>query len=261
MSLRAGGRGDPVDSLLRAARRVPRPGRAAPVARLIDVAYTGWTGPSRRGGPGIGASFGRPVFGRQPAPTETDSRLQGFEAEALALIDRLYSTALRLTRNEADAEDLVQDTYLRAFRSIDQFEPGTNLRAWLYTILHNLHLNARRDQGRNPVAAGSDVVERAVDRPNQEANPEEVLLQRARDADVREVLDSLPENFRTAVWLRDVDQFSYLEIARIVGVPVGTVMSRISRGRRVLHDRLIARAERASAGVRMPGGVPVERGV
>jgi RNA polymerase sigma-70 factor (ECF subfamily) len=201
------------------------------------------------------------VSGRNLPGPETDRAPQGFEAQALLLVDRLYATALRLTRNEADAEDLVQDTYLRAFRSIDQFEEGTNLRAWLYTILHNLHLNAKRDEGRNPVASDSETVERAGETPGREANPEEVLLQRARDADVREVLDSLPEAFRSAVWLRDVEQFSYAEIARIVSAPIGTVMSRISRGRRLLHDRLVARAERSGSPLRVAGGVPAARGV
>ena len=203
----------------------------------------------------------RTVFGRRPSTSANDSEPEGFEAQALALVDRLYATALRLTRNEADAEDLVQDTYLRAFRSMDQFEPGTNLRAWLYTILHNLHLNSRRDEGRNPIASDRDVTGRVDEVPGQDANPEEILLQRARDADVREVLDSLPDAFRAAVWLRDVEQFSYAEIARIVDVPVGTVMSRISRGRRLLHDRLLARAERAGGRARVTGSVPATRSV
>ena len=208
-----------------------------------------------------GASIGGPVFGRELSTSETDREPPGFEAEALALVDRLYATALRLTWNEADAEDLVQDTYLRAFRSMDQFEPGTNLRAWLYTILHNLHLNARRDEGRNPVTIDKGVVEHAVEVADGQANPEELLLQRARDADVREALDSLPEAFRAAVWLRDVEQFSYAEIAKIVSVPIGTVMSRISRGRRLLHDRLLARAERFGSQLPVAGGVPATRGV
>ncbi len=201
------------------------------------------------------------MFGRRPSTSANDREPEGFEAQALALVDRLYATALRLTRNEADAEDLVQETYLRAFRSMGQFEPGTNLRAWLHTILHNLHLNSRRDEGRNPVDADADAADRAGEVPDRDANPEELLLQRARDADVREVLDSLPGAFRAAVWLRDVEQFSYAEIARIVDVPVGTVMSRISRGRRLLHDRLLARAERFGGQARLPGAVPATRSV
>jgi RNA polymerase sigma-70 factor (ECF subfamily) len=171
-----------------------------------------------------------------------------FESVALSLIDRLYSTALRLTRQPADAEDLVQETYLRAFRAVRQFRPGTNLRAWLFTILHNTFLNQRRDQGRSPVDTDSDVVERAGDRADDAETPEDVLIRETLDAELQAALDALPEAFREAVWLRDVEQFAYDEIARIVGVPMGTVMSRISRGRRLLHDRLVAQRGRADEG-------------
>jgi len=173
-----------------------------------------------------------------------DGAQTSFEDDALALIDRLYSTALRLTRNDADAQDLVQDTYLKAFRSAAQFRSGTNLRAWMFTILHNTFLNQRRDRGREPVEADSDVVERAADTAEGPATPEEVLLRTTLDADLQAALDALPEAFREAVWLRDVEQFSYDDIARIVGVPIGTVMSRISRGRRLLHERLVATSDR-----------------
>jgi len=175
-----------------------------------------------------------------------------FEQDALALVDRLYAAALRLTRNEADAQDLVQDTYLRAFRSSGQFEPGTNLRGWMFTILHNTFLNQRRDRGRSPIDADSEAVEQAPDDRHASANPEELLLRESLDADLRAALDSLPPTYREAVWLRDVEQFSYDEIAGIVGVPIGTVMSRISRGRRALYDDLVTRsgeyARRAGAG-------------
>ena len=175
-----------------------------------------------------------------------------FEQDALALVDRLYAAALRLTRNEADAQDLVQDTYLRAFRSSGQFEAGTNLRGWMFTILHNTFLNQRRDSGRSPVDVDSEAVEQAPDHRQAASNPEELLLRETMDADLREALDSLPAAYREAVWLRDVEQFSYEEIAAIVGVPIGTVMSRISRGRRALYDDLVARsvdyARRAGAG-------------
>ena len=176
-----------------------------------------------------------------------------FEQDALALVDRLYAAALRLTRNEADAQDLVQDTYLKAFRSSGQFEAGTNLRGWLFTILHNTFLNQRRDRGRNPIDADSEVVEQAPDTRVAAGNPEELLLRETMDADLQAALDSLPAAYREAVWLRDVEQFSYEEIAGIVGVPIGTVMSRISRGRKALYDDLVARsgayAKRADAGV------------
>jgi RNA polymerase sigma-70 factor (ECF subfamily) len=151
-----------------------------------------------------------------------------------------------------DAQDLVQDTYLRAFRSSGQFEAGTNLRGWMFTILHNTFLNQRRDRGRSPIDADSEVVERAPDDRPAASNPEELLLREALDADLQAALDQLPPAYREAVWLRDVEQFSYEEIAGIAGVPIGTVMSRISRGRRALYDDLVARsgeyARRAGAG-------------
>lgn len=188
---------------------------------------------------------------RSTSPPVAESGEESFEQQALALIDRLYSTALRLTRNPADAEDLVQDTYLKAFRSAAQFRPGTNLRAWMFTILHNTFLNARRDEGRAPVEADSEVVEQAADVAAGGGTPEDALVREAMDADVRAALDSLPDTFREAVWLRDVEQFTYDEIARIVGVPIGTVMSRISRGRRLLYDRLVA--SRPGMATRRPG--------
>jgi RNA polymerase sigma-70 factor (ECF subfamily) len=159
-------------------------------------------------------------------------------------MDRLYSAALRLTRNEADAQDLVQDTYLRAFRAADQFRPGTNARAWMFTILHNTFLNARRDQVRSPVEADSNLVERAADTAAGVASPEVILLREVMDVDLTDALEALPAVFREAVWLRDVEQFTYDEMATILGVPLGTVMSRISRGRRMLHDQLVARTNR-----------------
>ena len=175
-----------------------------------------------------------------------------FEQDALALVDRLYAAALRLTRNDADAQDLVQDTYLRAFRSAGQFEAGTNLRGWMFTILHNTFLNHRRDRGRSPIDADSEAVEQAPDSRQEAGNPEELLLRETMDADLQSALDNLPPAYREAVWLRDVEQFTYDEIAGIVGVPIGTVMSRISRGRRLLYDDLVARsgayARRAGAG-------------
>jgi RNA polymerase sigma-70 factor (ECF subfamily) len=167
--------------------------------------------------------------------------------EALAYVNQLYATALRLARNAPDAEDLVQDTYVKAFRSEGQFERGTNLKAWLFTILYNTFRNARRDAGRDPVAVDSTVVEQAAAKPLAQPSPEQLLLAGTLDPDLKAALDSLPDVFRQAVWLRDVEEFSYAEIAAMLGVPVGTVMSRISRGRRLLHERLVARAAPASS--------------
>jgi RNA polymerase sigma-70 factor (ECF subfamily) len=166
----------------------------------------------------------------------------GFAQEALSHVDSLYGTALRLTRRPADAEDLVQDTYLKAFRASDQFERGTNLKAWLFTILHNTYRNTLRHKVRNPVDVDSDVVERAADVVSEDHNPEQLLTRATLDSNLQAALDGLPETFRQAVWLRDVEEFSYAEIANIIGVPIGTVMSRISRGRRLLYERLAEKA-------------------
>jgi len=168
-----------------------------------------------------------------------------FEADALASLDSLYRTALRLTRRPADAEDLVQDTYLKAFRAADQFKPGTNLRAWLFTILHNTARNRARDLARERVDVDSEAVERSAGGDDGAGlpsisidTPETILLRETLTPDLQAALDALPEVFREAVWLRDVEEFSYAEIAAMLSIPVGTVMSRISRGRRMLFDRL-----------------------
>src|SRR5919202_941970 len=169
-----------------------------------------------------------------------------FEAEALRSLDSLYRTALRLTRVPADAEDLVQETYLKAFRSAGQFEAGTNLRAWLFTILHNTARNLARDRARDTVAVDSDVVDRAAEQgPSPYTapggpyeTPETLLLRETLAPELQAAIDELPDVFRQAVWLRDVEEFSYAEIAAMLSIPVGTVMSRISRGRHLLFDRL-----------------------
>jgi RNA polymerase sigma-70 factor (ECF subfamily) len=158
----------------------------------------------------------------------------------------LYRTALRLTRVPADAEDLVQETYLKAFRARDRFEPGTNLKAWLFTILHNTALNRFRDRSRQPLVYDSETVERAGDASSNPRDvrfaetPETLLLADTLDPDLQAAVDALPAAFRQAVWLRDVEEFSYADIARMLAIPVGTVMSRISRGRRLLFDQLMA---------------------
>ncbi len=161
-----------------------------------------------------------------------------FVQEALSYVDSLYGTALRLTRRAADAEDLVQDTYLKAFRASNQFQRGTNLKAWLFTILHNTFRNIKRHDGRSPVDVNSETVEQAADLRAEQHTPEQLLTRATLDADLQEALDALPDAFRQAVWLRDVEEFSYAEIASVLEVPIGTVMSRISRGRRMLYERL-----------------------
>ena len=178
---------------------------------------------------------------RQPADADA------FGAEVLSYLEPLYATALRLTRNRADAEDLVQDTVVKALRFSDRFERGTNLRAWLSTILHNTWRNRLRDTGREAVDVDStrlEELESSAESPSNDT-PEGLLLRNTLDADLRAALDALPEIFRQAVWMRDVEEFSYAEIARMIDVPIGTVMSRISRGRRMLLDEL--RKTRATA--------------
>jgi RNA polymerase sigma-70 factor (ECF subfamily) len=160
---------------------------------------------------------------------------------ALSHIDSLYGTALRLTRRAADAEDLVQDTYLKAFRAAHQFTPGTNLKAWLFTILHNTFRNDRRHDGRSPVDVDSEAVERAAGDAPGEQSPEQILTRASLDVDLQAALDDLPDAFRQAVWLRDVEELTYAEMAQVLNVPIGTVMSRISRGRRALFAGLQAR--------------------
>ncbi len=166
--------------------------------------------------------------------------------DALAFMNGLYGTAVRLTRDGDAARDLVQDTYLKALRAHDRFQPGTNLKAWLYTILHNTWRNRRRDYARARVSFDSDTVEAAVDagQPGvvDRRTPESLLLRALQDADVKAAVDALPEAFREAVWLRDVEDLSYQEIADALSVPIGTVMSRISRGRKLLHASLSTQA-------------------
>ena len=188
------------------------------------------------------------AFRRSSGRSDDDAE---FARAALSHIDSLYGTALRLTRRAADAEDLVQDTYLKAFRSSHQFEPGTNLKAWLFTILHNTFRNIRRHDGRSPVDVDSDAVERAANDGPADQSPEQILTRRTLDADLQAALDALPDAFREAVWLRDVEELSYAEMAKVLAVPIGTVMSRISRGRRALSEGLKARRARAAAAANM----------
>jgi RNA polymerase sigma-70 factor (ECF subfamily) len=184
------------------------------------------------------------AFRRPPRAAGSDVEREEFAQAALSHVDSLYGTALRLTRRAADAEDLVQDTYLKAFRSSHQFQPGTNLKAWLFTILHNTYRNSRRHDGRNPVDVDSEAVERAVGEGPAEQSPEQILTRATLDADLQAALDGLSDAFRQAVWLRDVEELSYAEMAKVLDVPIGTVMSRISRGRRALYDALQTRRGR-----------------
>ncbi|MGQ0616282.1 MAG: sigma-70 family RNA polymerase sigma factor [Acidimicrobiia bacterium] len=170
----------------------------------------------------------------------------GFETQAMPLMDSLYAAALRMTRNPADAEDLVQETYLKAFRSFHTFQEGTNLKAWLYRILTNTFINIYRAKKRRPDESDLDDVEDlylyrrlgGLEAAAAGRSAEDELLDIYTDDEVKAALESLPEQFRLAVLLADVEGFSYKEIADILEVPIGTVMSRLHRGRRGLQKRL-----------------------
>ena len=181
-----------------------------------------------------------------------------FETEALSFLDALYRTALRMTRSEADAEDLVQETYIRAFRFRQQFTPGTNLKAWLFRILTNTFINSyRRRQAQPEFTELDDVDEFSLYRKMSDLraasaspDPETEFLNGIVDTEVKDALGDLPEKFRSVVLL-DVEGFSYKEIAEMLGIPIGTVMSRLHRGRKFLQKRLLDLAQqRGIAAVR-----------
>jgi RNA polymerase sigma-70 factor (ECF subfamily) len=160
---------------------------------------------------------------------------------ALVHLDALYHVALRLTRNRAEAEDVVQEAFLRAFRSFNRFNPGTNCRAWLFTILRNVFLNRVRAQGREVLEGemgGLDQAEVMAD-THAETNPEERFLQTVLHGDVDRALTTLPLAFRETVMLVDIEGLTYREVADVVGCPMGTIMSRLSRGRQLLRRSLV----------------------
>ena len=169
-----------------------------------------------------------------------------FSEQAMQYMDALYTAALRLTHNSADAEDLVQETYLKAYRAYGGFEEGTNLRAWLYRILTNTFINSYRAKKRRPDETDIDEVEDlylyrrlgGLEAAAAGRSAEDELLDWFTDAEVKEAVESLPEQFRMAVLLSDVEGFSYKEIAEILDIPIGTVMSRLHRGRKALQRQL-----------------------
>ncbi|GGO01004.1 ECF RNA polymerase sigma factor SigR [Microbispora rosea subsp. aerata] len=176
--------------------------------------------------------------------TAVERRRLRFERDALPYIDQIYAGALRLARNPADAEDLVQDVYMRAFSNFHQFREGTNLRAWLYRILTNTYINAYRRQQRQPQRATTEDVEdwqlaEAASHTSSGLKSAEVeALEGLPDSRVKQALREMPDDFRLAVYLADVEGFAYKEIAQITDVPIGTVMSRLHRGRRQLRAKL-----------------------
>jgi RNA polymerase sigma-70 factor (ECF subfamily) len=186
----------------------------------------------------------KPVAERAARDLSADDKRR-FQEEALPFLDSLYAGALRMTRNPADAEDLVQETMLRAYRSFDRFEPGTNIKAWLFRILTNAYINVYRKRQREPQKVSQDEVEdfdlyqELKDHdPQFSATPETIVLDALVDSDITDAIDDLPEQFRLAVVLSDIEGFSYAEMAEIMDVPMGTVMSRLHRGRKALQKRL-----------------------
>jgi RNA polymerase sigma-70 factor (ECF subfamily) len=170
-------------------------------------------------------------------------RTKRFERDALQYMNQLYAAAMRYTKNPEDAQDLVQDTYIKAYNSFHQFEPGTNLKAWLYRVLTTTFINTYRKDQRRPQTSDSEledwqIAEASSHTSDQGKSTEDVVLENLPDSDIKNALAEIPEEFRMAVYLADVEGFSYKEIAEIVGVPAGTVMSRLHRGRKQLREKL-----------------------
>ncbi len=193
---------------------------------------------------------------KTPAPDEARAL---FEEQAIPYMDQLYAAAMRMTRNPSDASDLVQDTFVKAFAAFGQFQQGTNLKAWLYRILTNTFINGYRKNQRNPYQGTIDELEdwqlggaESVTQGRSTRSAEAEAIDHLPDSDVKDALQSIPEDFRMAVYFADVEGFSYQEIADIMKTPVGTVMSRLHRGRRMLRELLAGYAR--DRGIAVSGG-------
>jgi len=197
---------------------------------------------------------------RSPVEESAAARATRFERDALQYLDQLYSAALRMTRNPADAEDLVQETFAKAFAAFHQYRPGTNLKAWLYRILTNTFINSYRKKQREPQQSQAEDVEdwqiaRAASHTSRGLRSAEAeALDRLPDSDVKRALAELPEDRRMVVYYADVEGFPYKEIAEIMGTPIGTVMSRLHRGRRQLRELLADYAAQRGLVSQAPGG-------
>ncbi len=168
-----------------------------------------------------------------------------FAEQAMQYMDQLYSTAMRMTRNQADAEDLVQETYLKGYRGFGGFTQGTNLRAWLFRILTNTYINSYRKKQRRPVESDlADIQDMYLykrlggENADLAKSAEDALMEHLTEGEIRDAIEALPEQYRLAVLLADVEGFAYKEIAEILDIPIGTVMSRLHRGRKRLQEQL-----------------------